>query len=273
MATSVNSVDFEDNLFSRNQIAGVLTPRFQQLIILPTEKCNFRCTYCYEDFLIGKVKEPVLVGIERFLGRRIPELKELALDWFGGEPLMAKNVVLRIAAHAFRRCQDNGVSFRGGLTTNAYVLTPALFPRHHRDQLRGQDFRITDEGRRTEAASGSLFDFQSRHERGCVALVTMAIAGAVTAKPDGPLSGQKPPRWRLLQSPGSTATPRSIQRLFAIFYFEDTFLPAEKVAAFAGLACGQTVSRPQMPRSAFVTRGNVATIPPLPQRLETPLTP
>ncbi|WP_419321528.1 hypothetical protein ACN2C7_17340 [Caulobacter sp. ErkDOM-E] len=31
--------------FSRKRIGSVITPRLQELILLPTEKCNFRCTY------------------------------------------------------------------------------------------------------------------------------------------------------------------------------------------------------------------------------------
>lgn len=116
-----------DERFSHGQIASILSPKIQQLIILPTEKCNFRCTYCYEDFQIGKMKEAVQLSIERFITRRVSELTHLSIDWFGGEPLVAKKVVLRLASHASRLCQDQGVSFRGGLTTNAYLLEPDLF--------------------------------------------------------------------------------------------------------------------------------------------------
>jgi uncharacterized protein len=35
--------------------------------------------------------------------------------------------VLRLSAHASRLCEEHGVSLIGGLTTNAYVLTPDLF--------------------------------------------------------------------------------------------------------------------------------------------------
>ena len=45
------------NGFTRCQIAAAISPRIQELILLPTEKCNFRCTYCYEDFELGKMSE------------------------------------------------------------------------------------------------------------------------------------------------------------------------------------------------------------------------
>ena len=113
--------------FSQARIASTLSSKVQQFIILPTEKCNFRCTYCYEDFAIGRMKAPVQQAIERLMDRRIPELSTLSINWFGGEPLVARDVVLRLSRHASRLARENGVEFTGGLTTNAYLLDRALF--------------------------------------------------------------------------------------------------------------------------------------------------
>ena len=44
-----------------------LTPSLLHLILLPTEACNFRCTYCYEDFRLGRM-EPVVEQQEYALG-------------------------------------------------------------------------------------------------------------------------------------------------------------------------------------------------------------
>jgi len=38
-------------------ILATLNPKSLELILYPTEQCNFRCTYCYEDFLIGRMDE------------------------------------------------------------------------------------------------------------------------------------------------------------------------------------------------------------------------
>lgn len=132
------------NGFSRPQIASTITSKMQELILLPTERCNLRCTYCYEDFLIGRMSETTQRGIERLLDRRVPDLKHLRLSWFGGEPLMAKDIVLRISAYARRLALEHGVEFGGGLTTNAYHLDRDLF-----EALLDQDqtfFQITLDG-------------------------------------------------------------------------------------------------------------------------------
>lgn len=144
MTMALNRQDLSGGSFSHRQIAATLSSRVQELIILPTEKCNFRCTYCYEDFMIGKMSEEVQRSLERYMDRRIPELSALSIHWFGGEPLVAKKVVLRLASHAHRLCLDQGVSLKGALTTNGYILDTALF-----EELLSYDqrfFQITLDG-------------------------------------------------------------------------------------------------------------------------------
>lgn len=40
------------------------------LIVLPTEACNFRCTYCYQDFSRGNMSRDVVNGLKRFWKRK-----------------------------------------------------------------------------------------------------------------------------------------------------------------------------------------------------------
>ncbi|MBW4428469.1 MAG: radical SAM protein [Nostoc desertorum CM1-VF14] len=100
-----------------------ISNQFFHLIILPTEKCNFRCTYCYEEFAAGRMNKETIIGIKALLERRSADLKYLNIDWFGGEPLVAKDVVLEISEYAkalvYRYPQLN---YRGSMTTNAYLL-------------------------------------------------------------------------------------------------------------------------------------------------------
>ncbi len=100
-----------------------ISNRYFQLIILPTEKCNFRCTYCYEDFVAGRMKKETILGIKALLERRCPDLSYLNISWFGGEPLTAKDIVLEISEYvmslAYRYPQ---LRYLGSMTTNAYLL-------------------------------------------------------------------------------------------------------------------------------------------------------
>ncbi|PJJ00771.1 hypothetical protein BX264_1060 [Streptomyces sp. 2333.5] len=44
------------------ELVAALTDRTLHLIILPTEQCNFRCTYCYEDFSVGRMGPETVQG-------------------------------------------------------------------------------------------------------------------------------------------------------------------------------------------------------------------
>jgi uncharacterized protein len=115
------------NETTREYIGSCLSDRYQELIILPTEKCNFRCTYCYEDFELGKMSSENQMAIKKFMSKRAANLDHMNLSWFGGEPLLAKDVVLNLSRHAHQLSEEYGFKLTGGLTTNAYTLTVELF--------------------------------------------------------------------------------------------------------------------------------------------------
>ena len=122
----MNNPNLLANGFHKQQVVAALTTSHQELILLPTEKCNFRCTYCYEDFELGKMSERTQHALELFIEKKISTLKSLRFSWFGGEPLAAKGVVLRLATFAKHLCEQNEVQCSGGLTTNGYVLDAKL---------------------------------------------------------------------------------------------------------------------------------------------------
>lgn len=100
-----------------------VTSRRLHLIILPTEQCNFRCTYCYEDFSIGRMQPPIVTGIKRLLDARSAGLESLAISWFGGEPLVAKSIVLDISRHACELARAHSkIHLQIGITTNGFLL-------------------------------------------------------------------------------------------------------------------------------------------------------
>ena len=109
--------------------ARSLSSKYQHMIVMPTEKCNFRCTYCYEKFDIGQMKPNVVNSVKKFASKRIEEVSTFHLGWFGGEPLMAKKVLLDISDHCFNECQKNNVSFFGSITSNGFLLDEEYFSR------------------------------------------------------------------------------------------------------------------------------------------------
>lgn len=98
-----------------------------QLIIFPTELCNFRCLYCYEDHKGVAMSTETVNRIKLFLAARIPSLKVLEIEWFGGEPLLARDIVLSVSEYAKTLCNQFGVTFYAYLTSNGFLLNKALF--------------------------------------------------------------------------------------------------------------------------------------------------
>ena len=96
------------------------------LAVSPTEHCNFRCTYCYEDFEIGEMSDATYTALKRFVAKRMPQLKSFTLSWFGGEPLLAFEKVVDFTRYCKDLAAQYGVSMpRATMPTNASALTPA----------------------------------------------------------------------------------------------------------------------------------------------------
>lgn len=111
--------------------------RSLELTILPTEQCNLRCVYCYERFELGRMKRPTIDAVKALLARRAGELKRLRVDWFGGEPLLAPDVIEEIGSFATEMAAANpGLDYQGSGTTNGVLLTPDLARRMARVGLR-----------------------------------------------------------------------------------------------------------------------------------------
>lgn len=69
------------------------------LTIMPTEKCNFRCPYCYETFEKGQMSSKDQVALLRYIQKQLRNHTHLHISWFGGEPLLALDTVKHIMAN------------------------------------------------------------------------------------------------------------------------------------------------------------------------------
>lgn len=97
------------------------------LTIMPTEACNFRCVYCYEDHENITMKTDIVVGIERFLEKNYAKYNHISISWFGGEPTLCKDIVLRIN-RLIKSLVDNDKSkYTFTMTTNGYLLDEQSF--------------------------------------------------------------------------------------------------------------------------------------------------
>jgi uncharacterized protein len=110
----------------RRVVREVLDAGRFELIVLPTERCNLRCTYCYEDFSQGRMPDGVVQALKDLLAKRADGSTDLLLSWFGGEPLMASDIVLDVSRYAQELWASCGREYSASITTNASRLSRPL---------------------------------------------------------------------------------------------------------------------------------------------------
>ena len=89
-------------------------------LIAPTMECNARCYYCFEHGAEqGKMTREIANATADFLIKNCKE-KELSISWFGGEPLMATDVISYIT----NKVIESGIKLDSTVTTNGILISP-----------------------------------------------------------------------------------------------------------------------------------------------------
>ena len=95
------------------------------LTICPTMGCNFDCPYCFEDHIAGKmsaeVQDDVIALAERMLDTSGTD--SLHVSWFGGEPLLAPDIIESLSGRLMELAEKRGGEYRASIITNGYLLT------------------------------------------------------------------------------------------------------------------------------------------------------
>jgi uncharacterized protein len=93
------------------------------LMLLLHENCNFRCRYCYEYFQRGRMTPNVVKGLKKLVSRKMGEYPALTVSWFGGEPLLAPEVIRELSESFAAACRRHDAVYRSSITTNGYLLS------------------------------------------------------------------------------------------------------------------------------------------------------
>lgn len=116
------------------------------LTIMPTAVCNFACDYCFQgaekpsEWMTKDVQAQLLAFIER----RAPELRHFNIAWYGGEPLLAMQVIRDVSVQAADLAKRHGLSFGSMVVTNGYRLTRAIADELH--SLGVREIQVTLDG-------------------------------------------------------------------------------------------------------------------------------
>jgi len=142
-------VDNKQTDVDLNSVLRAFTEKMFTLILLPTEQCNFRCTYCYEDYKSGRMSCEIIGAVKKYIRNLLhgnPDLQLFGIAWFGGEPLLVSDIVLDILKYAKDLCDESGVQFTSNISTNGSFLTKPLF--HDLVSLNLRQYQITLDGPR-----------------------------------------------------------------------------------------------------------------------------
>lgn len=116
------------------------------LTIAPTSDCNFRCIYCYEKDSIKPVtmSEQTQEELIAFVKQYTPTIKLLSVCWYGGEPLLALDIIEKLSEVFLKLCEENQIAYVASMVTNGYLLTPDKLEKLHRWKI--EDIQITLDG-------------------------------------------------------------------------------------------------------------------------------
>jgi len=100
--------------------------------ILLSLACNFDCFYCFEDHT-GKILDAAVAQrLIAMMERIAPTAKKIAIDWYGGEPLLSFPRLQQLNDRFMALCAANGTHYEISITTNGYLLTQEVI-----DYLKG----------------------------------------------------------------------------------------------------------------------------------------
>lgn len=118
----------------RETMAGLVdlnnnrSKKFQATVVL-TLDCNLACPYCFEDHFRGNfamtdaTADELVAYVER---EQIGKGRDVSINFYGGEPLMAVPMLKNIAGRLMAAAQTAGTKFSCSMVTNGTLLTRAV---------------------------------------------------------------------------------------------------------------------------------------------------
>ena len=157
-----DNVDECDRLEFYRNLAKYDMTRFG-LTIAPTLDCNFRCKYCFETHPKGVMSAEVQADLIKFVEMRLEAAKGFSVTWYGGEPLMAKNIIYDLSEKFLGMCQQLGIQYEATIITNASLLEDDDIEKFKRYKISGAQITIDGpqeihDARRRNSKGESTFD-------------------------------------------------------------------------------------------------------------------
>lgn len=137
----VDESDIKDCL---DEYRSVLDKTFR-VTLMPTEGCNFRCPYCYENHKPTTMTRHLFEQILAYISDQCTRFENVFLSWFGGEPTLCADNVIEASSAIRELYEKHGFRFQSDMTTNGYLLNEKLF--HELYTAGVTRYQITIDGR------------------------------------------------------------------------------------------------------------------------------
>ena len=94
------------------------------ITVAPTMNCNFSCPYCFEKREINLMNKEVQDSLIKYIYKKIKlnKIKKLVITWYGGEPLMAKDIINDISTKILKIIKENNIEYYSNIITNGYLI-------------------------------------------------------------------------------------------------------------------------------------------------------
>lgn len=99
---------------------GAPTPRRKSLVLVVTQACNLRCSYCYEP--VKRPRQMALATAQDAIARHLQsgDFDETEIDFHGGEPFLCFDFVREVCEWTWARCWTRPLVFFA--TTNGTLV-------------------------------------------------------------------------------------------------------------------------------------------------------
>lgn len=118
------------------------------LTIAPTLACNFACPYCYEkgrEYIT--MDENMQEKVVNFIKDKFSDIKSISIAWYGGEPLLAINIIENLT-YKIKSVLNDNCSYKAGIVTNGYFLNRDVCEKLKKLDI--QDIQVTLDGSKVD---------------------------------------------------------------------------------------------------------------------------
>lgn len=92
------------------------------LMIIPTQLCNFKCIYCWQENRKGHMTTETVESVKKFIDKQAAKCKKMVIEWFGGEPMLEYDIMIEVMKKVDAVSKKYHIPYVSIITTNGSLL-------------------------------------------------------------------------------------------------------------------------------------------------------